>query len=80
VYDRLAEFIDDKLGGAGDEEVYTWEDAALFIEEEKQRGEIFKTKGAGLYLKYSGCPAQNKYCREVQFSQRYSKDGAQGTL
>lgn len=42
VYDRLAEFIDDKLGGAGDEEVYTWEDAALFIEEEKQRGEIFK--------------------------------------
>ncbi|NLA75206.1 MAG: MMPL family transporter [Deltaproteobacteria bacterium] len=42
IYEKVAGFIDEKLNSAGDEEAYTWEDAALFIEEEKQRGEIFK--------------------------------------
>ncbi len=42
VYEKITGFIDEKLSSAGDEEAYTWEDAALFIEEEKQRDEIFK--------------------------------------
>jgi predicted RND superfamily exporter protein len=42
IYERLTGFIDEKIGSAGDEEAYTWEDALLFIEEEKQRDEIFK--------------------------------------
>ncbi len=42
IYDKISEFIDERLSSAGDEEAYTWEDAALFIEEERQRGDIFK--------------------------------------
>ncbi|MBN1906888.1 MAG: MMPL family transporter, partial [Deltaproteobacteria bacterium] len=42
VYEKISAFIDEKLNATSGEEAYTWEEAALFIEEEKQRDEIFK--------------------------------------
>ncbi len=43
VYNRLTKIINDKIeGSSNDDTAYAWEDASLFIEEEKQRDQVFK--------------------------------------
>ena len=41
-YDRVLEIINKRLETANDDDAYAWDEASLFVEEEKQRDQIFK--------------------------------------
>jgi predicted RND superfamily exporter protein len=41
-FDRISQIVTKRLDDSNDEEAYAWDEAALFIEEEKQRNQVFK--------------------------------------
>jgi hypothetical protein len=42
VYDKVSEIINKRLETASDDDAYAWDEASLFVEEEKQRDQVFK--------------------------------------
>jgi len=48
--DRLSDFISEKINSTTGEASFTWEEAALFIDEEKQLGQVFKDPKVLTYM------------------------------